>query len=150
MENTASGVDGASSETTSNLSIARNAKIGLFHIGSSLADILALSVWNRVAIVELGLAATPIALLLSLRYFLAPLSAWVGHLSERPGWGGLRRLPYIWGGRLLMMLSFFLLGFSTVTLADSHDSLPAWIGIIVALVLFSVGSAFSGGTFLAL
>src|SRR5215467_14648792 len=111
---TASGL--AASEAPQNLSIARNAKIGLFHIGSSLADILALSVWNRVAIVELGLAATPIALLLSLRYFLAPLSAWVGHLSETRPWRGYRRLPYIWGGRFLMVISCFLLGLSTVSL----------------------------------
>lgn len=150
MENSPPGVDHVSTETTSNLSIARNAKIGLFHIGSSLADILALSVWNRVAIVELGLAATPIALLLSLRYFLAPLSAWVGHLSETRAWWGYRRLPYIWGGRLLMVVSCFMLGLSTVSLEDNHNGTLGWVGIVVALILFSIGSAFSGGTFLAL
>src|SRR5260221_2235582 len=150
MEKTNITVDADAAKSPANLSILRNSKIGLFHIGSALADILALSVWNRIAIVELGLAATPIALLLSLRYFMAPLSAWVGHLSETRAWRGYRRIPYIWGGRLLMVVSCFLLGFSTVGLAENHDNVPAWLGVVAALILFSIGSAFSGGTFLAL
>lgn len=37
-----------------NLSLLRNIKIGTFHIGSSLADILASGVWNRIMIKELA------------------------------------------------------------------------------------------------
>lgn len=133
-----------------NLSMSRNVKISLFHVGSSMADILTAGVWNRIAITELGLAATPIALLLSLRYFLAPLSVWVGQRSDVSNWRGYRRLQYIWGGRLLMVLSYFLLALATVTVADDHQSALGWIGMIVSLILFSVGSAFSGTTYLAL
>jgi hypothetical protein len=61
-----------------NVSLPRNIKLGLFHLGSSMADILASGVWNRIAINELGLASTPVALLLALKYFLAPLSVWIG------------------------------------------------------------------------
>src|SRR5258706_15769402 len=127
-----------------NLSMARNAKIGLFHVGSSMADILAAGVWNRIAIAELGFAATPIALLLGLRYFLAPLAIWVGQRSDVSSWRGYRRLPYVWGGRLMMVLSYMLLGFSTVTVADNRDSVIGWVGMITALGLFSLGSALSG------
>jgi len=140
----------SSAGTTDNLSLRRNFKLASFHIGSSMADILALSVWNRVAIVELGLAATPIALLLGLRYFLAPLSIWVGQRSDVAPWRGYRRLPYIWGGRLMMILSYVLLGLGTVTLADNRDNILGWIGLVAALVLFSVGSTFSGTTYLSL
>ncbi|MBX3083468.1 MAG: BCD family MFS transporter [Anaerolineae bacterium] len=162
------------SETTSvgSLSMLRNMKLGLFHIGSSMADILTTGVWNRIVINELGLAATPVALLVSLKYFVTPLSVWAGQRSDISDWRGYRRLPFIWGGRLLMMLSFFLLGLSTVLLADNisrghllsylglpalevfpqpaGDSVFAWIGFIIAFLLFSVGSALSGTTFLSL
>lgn len=153
-----------------NLSLLRNIKIGTFHIGSSLADILASGVWNRIMIKELGFAATPIALLLALRYFLAPLSIWVGRRSDLTNWRGYRRLPYVWGGRLVMALSYVLLGVATLELAGSYNpwirdfsfdlmnitvttnagSVLGWLGVVTALVLFSVGSTFSSTTFLSL
>jgi BCD family chlorophyll transporter-like MFS transporter len=172
MENvrsSATGVaEGSSVSTLSNLSLARNIKIALFHVGSSLADILALSVWNRIAIVELGLGAAPIALLLALRYLLAPLSIWVGQRSDVAPVRGYHRTPYIWFGRLLIVISFFVLGVSTVTLGgdrtfdmfrlgainlaivDSASATFGWIGLLVACLMFSIGSAFSGTTFLSL
>lgn len=152
------------------LTILRNIKIGTFHIGSSLADILASGVWNRIMIKELGFAATPIALLLALRYFLAPLSIWVGRRSDVTNWRGYRRLPYVWGGRLVMALSYVLLGISTLELAGGYNpwlrdfslermnitvttnagSVLGWLGVVASLVLFSVGSTFSSTTFLSL
>jgi BCD family chlorophyll transporter-like MFS transporter len=136
-------------EIPTNLSIPRNVKIGMFHVGSSMADILASGVWNRVAIVELGFAATPISLLLGLRYFLSPLSIWAGQRSDTTPYLGYRRLPYIWGGRLLMMVSFMLLGFSTVNLFETGSGLGAF-GLLVGMFMFSLGGAISGTTFLAL
>jgi BCD family chlorophyll transporter-like MFS transporter len=153
-----------------NLSVLRNIKIGTFHIGSSLADILASGVWNRIMIKELGFDATPIALLLALRYFLAPLSIWVGRRSDVTNWRGYRRLPYVWGGRLVMALSYVLLGVATLELAGSYNpwtrdfsfdqmnitvttnqgSVLGWLGVVTALVMFSVGSTFSSTTFLSL
>ncbi|MFQ3534452.1 MAG: BCD family MFS transporter [Aggregatilineales bacterium] len=153
-----------------NLSLVRNIKIGTFHIGSSMADILASGVWNRIMIKELGFAATPIALLLALRYFLAPLSIWIGRRSDLTNWRGYRRLPYVWGGRLAMALSYVLLGVATLELAGRYDpwmrdfsfdlmnitvttnpgSALGWLGVVTALVMFSVGSTFSSTTFLSL
>jgi MFS transporter, BCD family, chlorophyll transporter len=153
-----------------NLSLARNMKIGLFHIGSSLADILANGVWNRVMIKELGFAATPIALLLALRYFLAPFSVWVGRRSDRHPIFGYHRLPYVWGGRLIIVLSYITLGLSTVALAGTYDGVLGrlsfgqypvnihnatahfwgWAGIVLSLVAFSVGSTISSTVFLSL
>lgn len=152
------------------LSVLRSIKIGTFHIGSSLADILATGVWNRVMIKELGFAATPIALLLALRYFLAPLSIWVGQRSDVRPWRGYHRLPYIWGGRLAMVISYVLLGLSTLELAGNYDpaiskfslgligggfatnsgSFLGWAGVVISLVMFSVGYTFSGTTYLSL
>ncbi|MFN8420275.1 MAG: BCD family MFS transporter [Anaerolineae bacterium] len=150
---TAPVVDAESHGTEShseNITLLRNMKLGLFHVGSSLADILTTGVWNRIAIAELGLSATPVAILVSLKYFITPLSIWAGQRSDVTQWRGYRRLPFIWGGRLLMVLSFFLLGMATVNLASDKSSLFGWLGITAAFLIFSVGGALSGTTFLSL
>jgi BCD family chlorophyll transporter-like MFS transporter len=134
-----------------NLTIARNLKIGLFHLGSGMADVLATGVWNRIMITDLGFSATPIGLLVSLRYFLAPLGVWAGRMSDRHSVGGYRRLFWIWLGRAMMVLSILMLGVATATLAaEGEPSAANWIAITLALLLFSLGNAFSGSTFLAL
>ncbi|MCC6802589.1 MAG: BCD family MFS transporter [Anaerolineae bacterium] len=126
-------------------------KIGLFHFGSGLADIIATGVWNRVMISDLGFSATPIGLLVALRYFLAPLGIWAGRVSDRRTIFGYRRLFWVWSGRAMMVISVLALGLITADLARGApaDALR-WGGIVVSLLLFSLGSAFSGGTFLAL
>ena len=133
------------------LSLARNLKYGLFHLGSGMADVLTTGLWNRVMISDLGYSATPIGLLLGLRYFLAPLGLWAGRMSDAHLLGGYRRLTWIWIGRALMALSLFSLGLATATLARGSDN-PAllWLVITISLLLFSFGVAVSGSTFLAL
>lgn len=138
-------------DSTPNLSLPRNVKIGFFHFGSGLADIIATGIWNRVMISDLGFAATPIGLLVALRYFLAPLGVWAGRISDRHSVLGYRRLFWVWSGRLMMVLSIVMLGLVTADLARGVpvDALR-WATIIVSLLMFSLGTAFSGGTFLAL
>ncbi|HRX04756.1 MAG TPA: hypothetical protein P5148_16540, partial [Anaerolineae bacterium] len=52
----------------------RSIKIGTFHIGSSMTDVLLSGIWNRVMITDLGVVAWPVSLLLAARYFLSPLA----------------------------------------------------------------------------
>ncbi len=133
------------------LSLGRNLKIALFHLGSGMADVLATGTWNRVMISDLGFSATPIGLLISLRYFLAPLGVWAGRMSDRHAVFGYRRLFWVWLGRLLMVVSMLSLGLATAQLARGVEANSImWAVIGVSLLLFSLGYAFSGGTFLAL
>lgn len=133
------------------LSLGRNLKIGLFHLGSGMADVITTGVWNRVMISDLGFSATPIGLLVSLRYFLAPLGVWAGRMSDQRTIGGYRRLFWVWLGRLLMVISTLALGLSTAHLARGGAAeLSVWLVISLALLLFSLGNALSGSTFLAL
>ncbi|NDJ61921.1 MAG: BCD family MFS transporter [Chloroflexi bacterium] len=138
-------------QTQVGLSLGRNLKIGLFHLGSGMTDILLNGVWNRVMVADLGVSATPVSLLLALRYFLAPIGVWAGRMSDQRLIGGFRRLFWIWLGRGLMALSVLLLGFATADLArGAPTDLPHWALIAVALLLFSLGNGLSGSTFLAL
>ncbi|MCA9914975.1 MAG: PucC family protein, partial [Anaerolineae bacterium] len=99
------------SETNKGLSVGRNIKIGFFHLGSGMADVLTTGVWNRIMITDLGISATIVSLLAALRYFLVPIGIWAGRISDRTRVLGTRRLFWIWLGRGLMVLSTFGLGF---------------------------------------
>ncbi len=138
------------SNSSSRFSVLRSIKIGSFHIGSAFADLLTSGVLNRVLISDLGIAATPVALLSALRFLLAPLSIWAGHRSDKHPFFGFHRLPYIWFGRTLMLLSLPLLPLLTVMLAADPRSPAAWSLALVAFLIYGIGNLFSGSTFLAL
>ena len=125
-------------------------KIGSFNFGSALVDILTASVWNRVMITDLGVGATPVSILLALRYLLAPLSIWAGFRSDTRPIGGLRRTPYIWIGRALMLLAVFLLPISLAQISVDVSSPIGWVLALAIFIAYGAGTAISGGPFLAL
>jgi BCD family chlorophyll transporter-like MFS transporter len=138
-----------------NLSVGRNLKIATFHLGSGMSDVLTTGVWNRIMISDLGFAATPVSLLLALRYFLAPIGVWAGRMSDERTYFGFRRLFWVWLGRLMMVITTFSLGLATAQLARlggaGHESAAfLWIVIALSMLLFSLGGAISGTNFLAL
>jgi MFS transporter, BCD family, chlorophyll transporter len=98
----------------------------------------------------LGINATPIGLLVSLRYFLAPLGIWVGRISDRQSFLGFRRLFWIWLGRLMMVLGTFGLGYATAEMMRDASATLNWVIIVVSMVMTSIGNAISGSSFLAL
>jgi MFS transporter, BCD family, chlorophyll transporter len=140
------------SEQKPGLSSTRINKIGLFHLGSGMADVLMTGVWNRIMISDLGYSATVVGFLAAMRYFLAPLGIWAGKMSDARAIGGYRRLFWIGTGRAMMVISTFILGLATAQLARTPGESTAllWGLTIFAMLLFSIGNAFSGGTFLAL
>ncbi len=131
-------------------SIARSLKLGSFHIGSSMADLLATAVWNRVLIADLGLPAWPVALLAALRYLLAPLTLWAGHRSDTRPLFGRGRTGYIWLGRGLMLVSLPLLPLSTLLLLQDRVSATGWALAVLSALVYGVGTLISGAPFLAL
>ncbi|MCB9453260.1 MAG: BCD family MFS transporter [Anaerolineaceae bacterium] len=138
-------------QSSPHLPIKNNLKIALFHLGSGMADVITAGVWNRIMITDLGFAATPISLLVGLRYFLAPLGVWAGRISDERAVGGYRRLFWIWLGRLMMVTSILGTGLLTADLARGREATPmVWLLLTGSLLLFSLGSALSGSTFLAL
>ncbi len=138
------------SSTSSRFSFLRSLKIGSFNLGSALVDILTASVWNRILITDLGAGATPVSILLGLRYLLAPISIWIGFRSDTQPILGLRRTPYIWAGRLLMLTAVFLLPISTLRLSLDPGDAIGWLAAALVFVLYGLGTAISGGPFLTL
>ena len=136
--------------TSPHFSVLRSLKIGSFNFGSALVDILTASVWNRVMITDLGMSATPVSILLALRYLLAPLSIWAGFRSDTRPIGGLRRTPYIWFGRALMLLAVFLLPNSLAQISMDASSPIGWVLALAIFIAYGAGTAISGGPFLAL
>ncbi len=141
----------------SGLSIGHNLKIALFHLGSGIADVLTTGVWNRIMVADLGFSAAFVGLLTGLRYFLAPLGVIAGRYSDTHTIGGFRRLFWIWLGRVMMAVSTLVLGYATAELvrrasSESAGPTPAalWIALVFSFLLFSLGGAISGSTFLAL
>ena len=129
----------------------------MFHLGSGMVDVLATGVWNRIMVADLGFSATFVGLLTGLRYFLAPLGVIAGRYSDTHTVGGMRRLFWIWLGRAMMAISTVTLGFSTAELVSRAQAglveptpLLLWLALILSFLLFSLGSALSGSTFLAL
>src|SRR5690606_20329621 len=114
-------------------------------------DIITTGIWNRIMSSDLGFNATPIGLLVALRYFLAPLGVWAGRMSDERAFGGYGRLFWIWLGRAMMAISIAGLGLITASIArgDVVDTID-WIVITAAMLLFRLGNALSGSTFLAL
>ena len=115
-----------------------------------MADILTASLWNRILIADLGASATPVSILLALRYLPAPVSVWIGARSDARPWLGLRRIPYIWLGRLMMLAGIVLLPFSTLRLSVDLNDPAGWYMALATYVLYGLGTAVSGGPYLAL
>lgn len=137
-------------ERSERLHMGRTIKIGAHHIGGAFTDILFSAVWNRILISNLGLPAGPVALLAALRYFLAPLSIWSGNRSDTHPIMGKYRLPYIWGGRALVLLAMLLIPPATLRLAEDPAS---WLGWLLATLCFAIagsGTLIAGSPFLAL
>ena len=125
-------------------------RLSTFQIGSAMGDILVTSIWNRIMISNFGIPAAPVSLLIALRYFLAPISLWAGYLSDTQPLWGLRRTPYIWLGRVLMIISLPLLGFSLVRLGVDQQDFIGWALATLSSLFYGVGTLISGSPFVTL
>jgi len=123
----------AASET---LPLGRLLRLSLFQISVGMAVVLLTGTLNRVMIVELGVSATLVALMVALPLVFAPFRALVGFRSDTHrsalGW---RRVPYIWMGTLIQFGGLAIMPFALFILSgDTHG--PLWIGHAGAALAF--------------
>ncbi|CAN5918338.1 BCD family MFS transporter [soil metagenome] len=113
---------------TTELPLPRLMRLSLFQVSVGMAMVLMVGTLNRVMIVELGVAAWLVSLMVALPLVFAPFRALVGFRSDTHrsvlGW---KRVPYIWIGTLLQFGGLAIMPFALIVLSgDTHGA--AWIG----------------------
>ncbi len=125
--------DAASAE----LPMARLLRLSLFQLAVGMTTALLVGTLNRVMIVELGVPAWWVALSVGLPLLFAPARAFIGYRSDtHPSPLGLRRLPYLWMGSLLMFAGLAMMPFALLLLSDPPDQGGLWFGRFGAALSF--------------
>jgi BCD family chlorophyll transporter-like MFS transporter len=124
----------AASET---LPLGRLLRLSLFQVSVGMATVLLIGTLNRVLIVEMGVGAWLVAVLVALPILVAPFRALVGYRSDTHrsvlGW---RRVPYIWLGTWLQFGGLAIMPFSLILLSGDITHGPWWIGHASAALAF--------------
>ena len=116
---------------TPELPLSRLLRLSLFQVSVGMALVLLVGTLNRVMIVELGVPASLVGIMISLPLVFAPLRAVIGFRSDTHvsalGW---RRVPFIWKGALLQFGGLAIMPFAILVLAGRRQAAhaPAWIG----------------------
>lgn len=121
------------------LPLGRLLRLALFQASVGMALVLLVGTLNRVMIVELGVPASLVAVMISLPVLYAPLRALIGHRSDNHrsafGW---RRVPYIWMGTLIQFGGLAVMPFALLVLSGQGNASawPSWIGPAGAGIAF--------------
>jgi len=114
-------------------------RLSLFQVSVGMVLVLLLGTLNRVMIVELGVPATLVAVMIALPVVFAPFRALIGFRSDNHrcqlGW---RRVPFIWKGTLWQFGGFAIMPFALLVLAGKGQAseYPAIIGHASAAAAF--------------
>ena len=124
---------------TADVPLSRLLRLSLFQVSAGMSLVLLVGTLNRVMIVELGVPASLVAVMLALPLVFAPLRALIGfksdiHRSEL-GW---KRVPFIYKGTMVQFGGLAIMPFALLVLAHQGESaaLPAWIGQLAAGIAF--------------
>ena len=121
---------------TTELPMSRILRLSLFQVSVGMAAVLLTGTLNRVMIVELGMSASLVALMVSLPLLFAPLRALIGFKSDHHqsvlGW---KRVPYIWFGTLMQFGGLAILPFALLVMTGGGTG-PAIFGQIGAAIGF--------------
>ncbi len=116
---------------TPELPLGRLLRLSLFQVSVGMALVLLVGTLNRVMIVELGVPASLVAVMISLPVLFAPFRALVGYKSDNHqsalGW---RRVPFIWKGTMIQFGGLAIMPFALLVLSGGGNAAqwPAWIG----------------------
>lgn len=114
-------------------------RLSLFQVTVGMALVLMVGTLNRVMIVELGVPASLVAIMIALPILFAPLRAFIGFKSDHHRSAlGLKRFPYIYRGTLLQFGGFAIMPFALLVLSgyDQAVDAPRWIGLSSAALSF--------------
>lgn len=124
---------------TPDLPLGRLIRLSMFQVSVGMALVLLVGTLNRVMIVELGVPASLVAVMIALPVLYAPVRALIGHRSDNHrsalGW---RRVPYIWMGTMIQFGGLAVMPFALLVLSGGGNATqwPAWIGPAAAALAF--------------
>jgi BCD family chlorophyll transporter-like MFS transporter len=124
---------------TADLPLPRLLRLSLFQVSVGMALVLLIGTLNRVMIVELGVPASLVAIMISLPLVFAPFRALIGFRSDTHrsalGW---KRVPFIWRGTMVQFGGLAIMPFAVLVLAGSGESAnaPVWLGYFGAGLAF--------------
>jgi len=126
---------------TAELPLSRLLRLSMFQISCGMAAVLLTGTLNRVMIVELGLSAGIVALMIALPLLFAPVRALIGFRSDHHrsvlGW---KRVPYIWFGTLLQFGGFAIMPFALLIMTGGGQASPIVGEVFAALAFLLVGA----------
>ena len=118
------------------LPMARLLRLSLFQVVIGMVTALLVGTLNRVMIVELHVPAWWVALAVAIPMVFAPLRTLIGYRSDtHPSALGLRRIPYLWTGTLLLFGGLSIMPFALLLLSEP-ESANLWVGQIGACLAF--------------
>ena len=122
---------------TPDLPLPRLLRLSLFQVSVGMALVLLVGTLNRVMIVELGVPATLVAVMVALPLVFAPLRAVIGHRSDYHrsvlGW---RRVPYLWLGTMVQFGGFAIMPFALLVLTGQGAASVPYAGEVGAALAF--------------
>ena len=122
---------------TVELPLSRLLRLSLFQVSVGMATALMVGTLNRVMIVELGMAAWLVALMVALPILAAPFRALIGHRSDTHASAlGWRRVPYIWLGTMMQFGGLAIMPFALLLLTGQGELGLAWLGHLAAGLAF--------------
>lgn len=126
---------------TPDLPLRRLMRLSLFQVSVGIATALLIGTLNRVLIVELGVSAWLVSLMVALPLVLAPFRAVLGfHSDHHRSALGWRRVPYIWAGTVMQFGGLAIMPFAIIVLSgDSHG--PAIVGQLGSALAFLLTGA---------
>jgi BCD family chlorophyll transporter-like MFS transporter len=121
---------------TEQLPLPKLLRLSLFQVSVGMAMVLLYGTLNRVMVVELGVSAWLVSLMVALPLVAAPFRALIGHRSDYHhsafGW---RRVPYIALGSMLQYAGFAIMPYSILILSDDTNQL-IFVGQFFAAMSF--------------
>jgi len=123
---------------SADLPLGRLLRLSLFQLSIGMTIALLVGTLNRVMIVELGVPAWWVALSVALPLVFAPLRALIGYRSDtHPSALGLKRMPYMWIGTILMFGGLAIMPFALLLLSlPAGHGIELWAGRIGAALAF--------------
>jgi MFS transporter, BCD family, chlorophyll transporter len=127
---------------TEDLPLPRLLRLSLFQVTVGMAAALLVGTLNRIMIVELGVAAWLVSLMVALPLVFAPFRALVGFKSDTHrsvlGW---KRVPFIWFGSLMQFGGLAIMPFALLVLSgDTHGPIiVGQLGAALAFLLIGAG-----------